>query len=614
MLKIAIAQIEVKPAKLEENIKMIIDNINNAKEMGADLVVFPELCVTGYSIGDRFNDTYFCEEAYSYNEVIKEHSNGIGVIWGNIYYGDFNGISKGRDGRKLRLNAAYFAYDGKYVTRNGNYPDFYVKCLNPDYRMFDESRYFLSAIELQAYGLNINDNMIPFEFKGHKIGLEICEDLWSNDYAVNVTRSYAEAHCNYIVSVSTSLWTKNKELSRKKRILEHAKDIRLPQIIYCNCVGCQNNGKNVMVMDGGSTVYDEYGKELFELNDNFESELKLFVGEKSLVQHSSTKLLDALVYGIKKFDEQMFPFKPKWIIGLSGGLDSSINAALLVKAIGNDRVIGYNLATKYNSDTTKSNARQLAEALEVEYRDGYISPLVDATLDVMHTYGYEDKDISTLTEENIQARIRGHTLSTFAAINNGVVCNNGNKIEAALGYLTLYGDSIGALCPIGDLLKTELFELSLQINKDKEIIPYSLLPNVKGNKIEWEMPPSAELKNNQVDPMKWYYHDYIIQYLCEFPNYGVERLVEMYVKDKLASHEYLSKWITYYHLDNPEEFFKDIEWIVNTMNRNVYKRIQLPPNIIVSRGAFGNDLRESQILIPLSKYYYELKDKCLSNK
>lgn len=612
MLKIAVAQIEVRPGMLKQNLDKVLKNIENAREHGADLIVFPELCITGYTIGDRFNDSYFCEEAHSYNEKIKNASQDIGVIWGNIYYDEFHEQVRGRDGRKLRLNSAFFAYNGNYVTREGAYDAMYVKCLNPDYRVFDESRYFMSAIELQSYGMQIEDDLQPFTFKGYRIGLEICEDLWSGDYAVDVTKAYVKQNCDYIVNISASLWTRNKELGRKKRIKEHAKEMKLPYIVYVNCVGCQNNGKNVMVFDGGSTVYDAEGNEYFELNDSFNEELAVFDGNTHFVTHSDSKLLDALVYGIRKFDEQMFPFHPKWIIGLSGGLDSSVNAALLVRALGNERVIGYNLATKYNSEATKSNARILSERLHIEYRDGFISPVVDATMEVMNTYGYPDSSISALTEENIQARIRGHVLSTFAAINNGVVCNNGNKVEAALGYLTLYGDSIGALCPIGDLLKTDLFELARHLNSEGEIIPKGLLPELEEDMIKWVTPPSAELKNNQVDPMKWYYHDYLIQYLTEFPNYGIERLVKEYEENRLLTHEYLGKWIRYYHLDEPQAFFDDLEWVVNSMNRNVYKRIQLPPNIMVSRGAFGYDLRESQILIPFSSYYYEIKKRCIN--
>ena len=609
MKKVAICQMEVIPGSIQKNVDTIIHYINEAKEKHADIVVFPELCVTGYTIGDRFNDHYFCNEAMEANDTIRDATKDITAIWGNIHYGTFHSIEKGRDGRPLRLNCAFIAKNGKYVERNGLYGYMYVKSLNPDYRIFDESRYFLSAIELNAYGIKQSDNEIPFVVEGEVIGLEICEDLWSGDYSYDITSKYVET-CNYIFNLSSSLWTKNKEIGRAKRVKMHASHHPLPYLFYVNHVGIQNNGKNVCVYDGGSTVYDANGEAYFELNDEFKEELAFFDGQKKLNETCKDKLKKALVYGIRKFDEQMFPFQPKWIIGLSGGLDSSINVALLVEALGKDRVIGYNLATKYNSNTTKSNAYNEAKVLGIEYRDGFISPLVDATKEVVYNYQYTDEQISSLTEENIQARIRGHVLSTFAAMNNGVICNNGNKVEVALGYLTLYGDSIGAICPIGDLTKKELFDLAHMINEEKEIVPYSLLPEIIDGKIQWIMPPSAELKNAQVDPMKWYYHDALIEYLTTFPNYGIEKFVEQYLQDKLQSNENYAHWITYYGLDDVNEFFKDLEWLLNTINRNVYKRIQLPPNIIVSRGAYGYDLRESQMNLPYSKKYQDLKKQC----
>ena len=291
-----------------------------------------------------------------------------------------------------------------------------------------------------------------------------------------------------------------------------------------------------------------------------------------------------------------------------------MNAALFAMAIGPERIRGYNMASRYNSETTINNARRLAEKLGIEIREGSIEKINEATKQVLDEYGYTGEK-SSLTLENIQARVRGHLLSSFASVEKGVIINNGNKVELALGYLTLYGDSIGAFCPLADLTKVDLFSLAHEINdhfKD-EVIPYNLLPEIRGDEIVWEMPPSAELKDNQLDPMKWFYHDYIINKLTEYPTARIEDLMESYLDGSIYDTE-LGKWIRYYQLDEPRKFIEDLEWVLNTFNRNVFKRYQVPPVVMVSRGAFGNDFRESQLSCDRSDRYKELREKILNMK
>lgn len=595
MLKIAIAQIEIKPGKFKDNINCIIEYINKAKSEGADLVVFPELCVSGKYLGDTFYNLEVINELNNANELIKNESRDIGVIWGNVYYGNIDNSTN-----KHLLNAAYFAYNGEYLLRDNNmYSYLYIKSQNDDSRINSDTRYFADSAALKQKGYDVSFNEKYYNFKDYHISLMINDDLFGS-YTIKA---------DYCINLCQNIWTINAKSKRKNDAQNFLTNNNIANYIEVNNVGCQNTGKNVLVFAGESKVYKE-NTLVMNLNGQFKQEIKVYNGNQDLTSNVDAELIDTLVYGIKKFDEQMFSFKPKWIIGLSGGLDSSVNAALLVKALGKERVIGYNLATEFNSSTTKNNAHKLADALGIEIRNGYISQLVDATKEVVYNYGYKTEDISVLTEENIQARIRGHVLSTFAAIHSGVVCNNGNKVEAGLGYFTLYGDSIGALCPIGDLLKTQLFELSAQINKKEEIIPVSLLPEEVEGKIKWEMPPSAELKNNQVDPMKWYYHDYLINYLTESNLNTIENFVEKYLYDRFESNEELSKWIKYYNLDDVEVFFNDLEWLVNTINKAAFKRIQLPPNILISDGAFGSDRREVQMNLVLSDRYQELKKEC----
>ncbi|MCF0110777.1 MAG: NAD(+) synthase, partial [Erysipelotrichaceae bacterium] len=523
----------------------------------------------------------------------------------------------GRDGRRVRLNTALFAYNGEYVSHkpmDGKH----FKVLHPDYRVFDDTRYFLSALEYaHRFGIEKEQMVQPFEwdYKGeiHKIGIEICEDMWSKDYCIDPTALLMEKGAELIVSISASPWTLTKETSRDKRIKEHVRNNgSIVPFYYVNVCGMQNNGKNILMFDGMSTVYDRKGNRTFVLRDDFTSELGLITG-KPFCHTTDHKLLTCLVRSIQEFDKQILGYNPKWIIGLSGGLDSSVNAALLVMALGNKRVVGYNLATKYNSENTKSNAANLAEKLGIELRNGSITEAYQSTVNtVVSQYGYAPEQLSTLVHENIQARTRGHLLSTFAQIENGVIMNNGNKVEVALGYATLYGDSIGAISPLGDLTKVQMFDIAHQINDryGTEIVPERLLPVVGEDSITWEMAPSAELKDNQYDPMKWFYHDWLISRLTEYPGYHTEDIMQSYLDGSIYETE-MGRWIRYYHLDEPKAFIEDLEWVLRQMRIAIFKRIQMPPIVMVTRGAFGMDYREVQGTFHPSLRYQQLKEAIL---
>lgn len=620
-MKIAMAQIRVVSGRLEENFLNIKKQVEKAKTENADIIVFPEMCVSGYLLQDKWLDHEFCQYVHAYNDKIKALSDGIGIVFGNLYYDTILEVQKGRDGRKTRYNAVLFAYNGEWVKKENNLLDgIHIKHLNPDYRIFDDSRYFLSGIELsQAIYDSKEDLISPFLFtkndKTYRIGLETCEDMWSSDYSVDVTAIYAMQHVDFILNVSSSPYTLNKEISRDKRMKEHAHDLKEKMIpfIYVNVCGMQNTGKNFVVFDGGSTVYDAQGERIFSMNDRFEEELGFYDFKiTNTYIKNENKLMDALTCAIKEVDKQMFPSSMKWIIGLSGGIDSSINACLLVKALGSERVIGYNMASAYNSLTTKNNARVLAEALGIEIREGSIEKLNEASIETIQSYQYSET-YSSLVYENIQARIRGHLLSTFASIEGGVIINNANKIEVALGYCTLYGDCIGAISPLGDLTKVQCFEIAKQCNAyfKKEVISTTLIPEVVNDTIKWDMPPSAELKDAQLDPMKWFYHDEIIKRLLDYPTARIEDFMQSYLDDTIYNSE-MGKWIKYYHLDDSKAFIDDLEWLLRTMYNAVFKRIQMPPIVMLSRGAFGSDYRESQLGFIKTERYEQLKAAILA--
>ncbi len=613
-MKIAIAQMDIIAGQCELNFNKMKQMITSAKKDRADLIVFPEMSITGYMLQDKWTDSEFLKTVMEYNHRLCGLSEGIGIIYGNVFI-DVN--ATGRDGRVIRYNAAYFCMNKQWVNREHGKAGIYVKHLLPEYRMFDDERYFTSALDM---GLSHEETCSPFivEIAGKqiKIGLEVCEDLWSKDYSFDVTKHYLDKNVDLIVNVSSSPWTLNKELSRDKQVQAHYKmNGKFVPFVYANASGMQNTGKTICMMDGNSRVYNEHAECIASCNDAFNEELKVVdLSTIDIEKPVENKLFHALISAIKQVDKQMFNSSVRWIIGLSGGLDSTINACLLTYALGANRVIGYNMASQYNSDTTKNNARKLAEGLGIEIREGSIEGVVNATLGTMKEYKYMNADHG-LVFENIQARIRGHLLSTFASLEGGVVINNGNKVEVALGYCTMYGDSIGAFSPLGDCTKVQLFELGYLLNKvfNKEVVPTNLLPQVEGDIIKWELPPSAELKDNQLDPMKWFYHDWLISKITEYPGYQIESICESYLDGSLLNSE-MGQWIKYYGLDDPKKFIDDLEWVLSTMKKAVFKRLQMPPIVLVSRGSFGNDFRESQINTIPSMKYMDLKEKILLMK
>ena len=381
--------------------------------------------------------------------------------------------------------------------------------------------------------------------------------------------------------------------------------------------GMRNRDKNVLAFDGGTAVYAPDGTVLARLRDDFEEDFALVsLGERAEVaEPCKDKLLTALVKTVRRFDEQVLGGSLPWVIGLSGGLDSSIVAALLVLALGNGRVKGFNLASRYNSEATKGNAASLAEALGMSLRNGSIGDLVQATESTVRQYGYGGQGadaLEGLTLENVQARIRGHLLSTFAALEGGVVANNGNRVECAFGYATLYGDAIGALAPIGDLTKTQLFKLARTINGQPGVgvIPENLLPRETDDGYEWEVMPSAELASDQVDPMKWFYHDWLVEQLLDNPSVdeGACRVLEGYLDDRLANTP-VAKWVGYYGLQDPSVFLADFDWALAAIRRSAFKRIQAPPAVRVASEFSVRSTPEVQGVIEPSTRLQELHER-----
>lgn len=600
-MNIALAQLNVHAGDIAANLSSIRQMIEEAKAQHADLIVFPEMAVGGYLIGDRFLQEGFVEELLAANEQIKAWSTGIAVVWGNIAAHPLG--HRNRDGRFGRLNGAYFAYNQQWVKReNGVLDGLYVKHALPDYRFFDDSRFYKSGIDLSFdLGLDelalVSPFLIEWEGRTWRIGLEVCEDLWSGDYPVDPTACYAEQGVDFIVNISASPWTLGKEQSRQKQVMRHVEHLgeRMVKVVYVNAAGIQNNGKNVLLFDGDSTIFDRNGTVLVEANDGFAQELKIVTwGQPSTTPPTDNKLLQGLLVGIQEFDAQVLGKRFNWIIGLSGGLDSSISAVLLTKALGASRVIGTNMASRFNSAQTKSLAKILAARLGITYLEGSIETLSDATISTVDAFGVHAVE-DGLPFENIQARLRGHLLSSLASYRNAVIVNNGNKVELALGYATLYGDTIGALSLLGDLTKVQLFELAKTLNATYgELIDPILIGTYQNGKYVFGLAPSAELKANQIDPMKWGYHDELVRYFTDYPSHHPLDWVYHYLDGSWRTLPIAESMVAY-GLDDPVEFVKDFRWFIRNWQLGIFKRIQFPPILTISRGAFGFDYRESQL-------------------
>lgn len=425
-------------------------------------------------------------------------------------------------------------------------------------------------------GLNNARCLIPCDGAVAEYGDEaVLLHTESGDYLIGV--GCVPSECDFSVWVDNACWTKDA----KGRI---APGIGAPSISLAP-VGIQNAGHSVRCFGGATSGYDAHGEMLWYLRDDFEEDFALLqIGRPGrLAQPCERKLLKALTTTIRRFDSQVLGGSLPWIIGLSGGLDSSIVASLLVLALGESRVVGYSLSSEFNSKATKGNAERLAESLSIRFHATTISDVVDAVERTTMTCGYGRDNIAGLVHENVQARMRGSLLCTFAAIEGGVVANNANFVELALGYCTLYGDAIGALAPIADLTKVELFGLARDINEafGASIIPENLLPQETLEGYEWETMPSAELSEGQRDPMKWFYHDWLVRMLRDNPETGAADVLEDYRADGLESAGML-KWVSFYGLNDPHAFVSDLEWVLRQMHNAVFKRIQAPPAIVLS--------------------------------
>lgn len=554
-MKIAIAQQNYHIGNFEYNRNKIIKAIEKAKKDHADLVVFSELCVCGYPPRDFLEFDDFIDKCYESIELIKAHSDGIGVIIGSPQR---NLSPEGKD----LFNSAIFLYDQQIIAVAN-------KSLLPTYDVFDEYRYFEPTNEWKI-----------IEFKGEKIALTICEDIWNLSenplYRTSPMEILIAANPTLLINVTASPFDYDHDDDRKEIILANIKKYNIP-IIYCNTVGAQTE----IIFDGGSLVFDGSGKLCKELK-YFEEDYYLtitddvadaspgdaesyqFIDERVAMLKENDRILPyltsdknisdiykALILGIRDYFTKMGFSKAT--LGASGGIDSAVVQALAVSALGKENVHVLLMPSQYSSGHSIADAKQLSKNLGNTYDVLAIKDIFDNYLNTLQPV-FNDQPFG-IAEENLQSRIRGNLLMALANKFGHILLNTSNKSELAVGYGTLYGDMAGGLSILGDLYKTQIFALANFINKEKEIIPENILTKE----------PSAELRENQKDTDSLPEYDVLDRVLYEYieRRNGPKEIINLGFDTTLVSR------------------------ILKLVNSAEFKRNQFCPILRVSRKAFG---------------------------
>jgi len=533
-MKIALAQLNYHIGNFENNTKHIIENISLAKEKGADIVVFAELAICGYPARDFLEYTDFITLCENAAQEIAKHCNDIACIVGLPIK---NPLIEGKD----LYNAAYFIADGKIQ-------NIIKKALLPTYDVFDEYRYFEPNTKFECVN-----------YKGKKIALTICEDLWNiNDNPLYVSCPMDELikeSPDVMINIAASPFNYRHDEDRIQVLADNAKKYKLP-LFYVNQVGAQTE----IIFDGGSLVFDEAGEVKAEMK-YFEEDLQVF--DLDEIQNVKNKypaperasdisqIHDGLILGIQDyFKKSGFS---KAVLGLSGGIDSAVVCALACRALGAENVMAVLMPSKYSSDHSVKDALDLVNNIGCKHEIIEIKEAANAFDNILAKpfTGLAQN----LTEENIQARCRGIILMAMSNKFGYILLNTSNKSECAVGYGTLYGDMCGAIGVIGDVYKTQIFEMARYINKDGEIIPENTI--VK--------PPSAELRPDQKDS-------------DSLPDYDIlDKILFQHIEMQKGSKAIIAQGFD-------EALVKRILKMVNLAE---FKRYQTPPILRVSPKAFG---------------------------
>jgi NAD+ synthase (glutamine-hydrolysing) len=541
-MKVALAQLNYLIGDFEGNLSKMTEAAEEARRQGADLVIFSELSICGYpplDLLERAEFVHTCRETI--DRLATQVDPAMGILAGGP---EFNANTSG----KLLYNAAFFLLGGKV-------DQVFRKTLLPTYDIFDEYRYFEPNREFRL-----------LEFKSHSFAVTICEDLWDEQpfegafsrsrlYTTNPLEELNLLEPEVIINLAASPFSHRKVEVKQSIFTGKAARYGLP-VLFCNQAGAQTE----LIFEGGSMAVDSQGQVHSRLA-YFREDLKVVdldelkgssgsPGQATIPDRIGT-ISDALVCGIRDYFQKL-GFK-KATLGLSGGIDSAVTLVLAARALGPENLHVLLLPSQYSSQHSVSDSVQLARNLDVAYQ---ILPIESLFNEFRHTldplFGSLPEDI---TEENIQARIRGTLLMALSNKFGHILLNTSNKSETAVGYGTLYGDMSGGLSVLGDVYKTDVYRLAEYLNREKEVIPSSIITK----------PPSAELRPNQKDT-------------DSLPPYEVlDQVLEAYIEKQLSVEKVAETGIG---LDT-------VRRIVKMINQNEYKRYQTPPILRISSKAFG---------------------------
>ncbi len=547
-MRLALAQINPIVGDFAGNAQKILTFIEKARAAQCDLVIFPELALLGYPPRDLLDRKSFVRNSRRFWSLLQEASGGIGVICGVVAD---NETGPG----KPYHNSAVFFHDGRLLTLAH-------KRLLPSYDVFDEERYFEPGAQAAW-----------IDFKGERLGITVCEDIWNvpeylprSLYHCDPICELEKAHIGILINISASPYHVGKAAWVSGLLQRHALHSK-SQVVYVNQVG----GNDELIFHGHSMVWDETGR-LVACGADFREDLIFYdtvtrEGDMNRIPLDSVQeMLEALVMGLRDYAAKC-GFKTA-VVGLSGGIDSAIVACVARLALGPQNVVGVGMPGPYNAPESLLDSEDLARRLGIRFHVVPIGNLFTTACEALDpVFSGLPRDV---TEENLQARLRGLILMALSNKFNHLLLSTGNKSEMAVGYCTLYGDMNGGLAVLGDVPKTVVYQLAQTINEQHGWIPRRIITRA----------PSAELRPNQTDQ-------------DTLPPYEIlDGILSAYVEQRLSVEEIIAQgW-------DPGT----VRWIVNAVDNNEYKRWQAPPILRVTTKAFGSGRRN-----PIAHRYREGK-------
>jgi NAD+ synthase (glutamine-hydrolysing) len=533
-MKILIAQLNPTIGDILGNTRKVLEAMRWGKEHGIECICFPEMTLCGYAPDDMVLHSTFIEDMEKHLDIIVRESKGITALVGLVRKNSM------REEKGL-LNSAAVVSDGKLL-------GFHDKWLLPTYDVFNERRYFARGKTIQVWNIH-----------GKRIGIVICEDMWQNageeisgtSYPWDPVKELKVYKPDILFNLTASPFQSRKADIRVKVCTAAAKTLHCP-VVYA----CQVGANGSVIFDGYSLFVDEEGV-LRNVAKGFQEDYMVIDTEKksNSIPFEHDPMYDtfaALRLGVKDYFQKSG--QTKAVIGLSGGIDSALVAVIVTEALGKENVTGVYMPTRYSSEESEEDARELAHNLGIAFKVVEIDALFEQYLQLLgpHFDALEED----ITEENIQARIRGTILMAFSNKFKSLLLCTGNKSELALGYCTLYGDMCGGIAVIGDILKTEAYQLAHWINREKEIIPQRTI----------EKPPSAELRHNQKDS-------------DTLPPYDiVDKIIRGYVEE----YQNLNEIAKNNHID-----IETVRYVVGRIYKAEHKRRQAPPSLRISKKSFA---------------------------